>query len=488
MFLKYSDYLDLISADLNPIRKIINDNNISFRDYLNSLDETAESSKSIFLLKFDSNGGDVKILSECCKPGIPEHRANLVLKQLNRISKLASFPDLCIGYEFDDIAPTTGIIPIFSYRKREDSISTILVPDFELYEFNYYSETIYQDKFCFDDKLNRAIFVGSTTGTNKREDRDYTNTIKNIDNDPSIRIEAAKFFNNSNVVFRLPNIVQCDTQETVDYLRTFDFTNPRRIGWQEQFSYKFIISIDGNGPTISRVAITLLSNSILIKYRSRWLAYYHRAMQPGIDYIDISDHEEILYYLDGNALPKENLKEISRNSSEKFSLLLQRSSVERYFATVLNEFRSIFFGADESYIYNRKKIDSVSHFDIDAHFSNIGDVSFWPSLNVYLNGAFIEGITIYPSSSLFKWHNISYQVMFKDGSVSSVAFGGTFCGSRGENKEIIGFRIRAISKELFSLDYEGEFEDGTVVSAHNGEWIANSHYRLIRISFRIFVS
>ncbi len=143
---------------------------------------------------------------------------------------------------------------------------------------------------------------------------------------------------------------------------------------------------------------------------------------------------------------------------------------------------------EKKYIYlaNRLKLEQVAHLDIDAHISNVGDVSFWPCQEVSVQTEnFIEGITIYPSSNLFCWRDISYQVMFEDGTVSEMVLGGQFSGTRHQARKIVGFRMSAKSEQDFQLFYEGEFEDGSTQRVANNSWLQDSLKPLKRIRFDI---
>jgi len=485
MHIHYDELLELMSDDLNNARTLIDQKKMDFDSYITKISHLTAHSKSIYSFCFNKNRTVDRTPPEEKWDAI-ESRVQSVHAQLSRIAGLVYLPDLKIAYEFEDMAHDTEI-PIFSYHKKLGYKGLFLAPDFEIFEQNYYHQNNYHDQVRFDQKLSKAIFVGSTTGTNRQENRGCQNTLQNIHSDPSVRLEAAQCFSkNPKIVFRLPSIVQCDSKETEDYLRSFPFAHPRRIGWQEQFNYKYIISVDGNGPTLSRVAATLLSNSVLLKYESNWIAYYHRLLKPFENYIPIKNHSDVEQVILDSASKSEDHKNIARISSKIFSLLFQRANVERYFGIALNEFRALFLGKDEVYLKNRTKLEQVAHLDIDAHISNIGDVSFWPSMEISAtSGNVIEGITIYPSSALFKWSDITYQVMFEDGTVSSITFGGHFVGSKNESKAIVGFRLHAISEYNFRLKYRGDFLDGTSVIADNGCWVENASSKLTRIIIEI---
>jgi hypothetical protein len=485
MFMFYEDFLLLMESDLHRAQNLLQYGSIDYEAYCNKLDRYAEN-KSILSFKFPPSNGAVICDLEQIKGDWIEARVHTTCNQLNRLTKLISLPNLRISYGFKDMAGDSDI-PIFSYHKKVDYKGIILVPDFEIYEQNYYCMDLYKDAMNFHDKSNKAIFVGSTTGSNANEDRGVQNTIENIASDPSVRIDAAMYFNgNENIIFKLPAIVQCDSKETEDYLRKFSFASPARVEWHEQFKHKFIISVDGNGPTLTRVAATLLSNSVLLKYNSNWIAYYHRVLRPHVNFIPIKSHKEIEDAVNASSGNVDFYEKISREASKDFSLLLKRANVDRYYAAVLNEFYAIFFGKNDTYLANRKKLEQVAHLDIDAHFSNVGDVAFWPCQEVSdPSGNFIEGLTIYPASSLFDWRDISYQVAYEDGTASEMVLGGHFAGSKSQARKIVGFRLVAKSEEQFNLSYSGEFADGSAQRVLNGIWLQHDKSPLKKITFEI---
>lgn len=478
----YDDFLNFMKEDIAGAGELLKS---MPQNFYNAAANAQLQSKSVYAFTIDANN-EVTREPEECKWDAIESRVISVHSQLQRIARFINIQGLKIFYEFEDMTDDRDI-PIFSFHKRVGQLGVIVVPDFEIFEQNYYHRRQFIDPLTFLEKINMAIFVGSTTGTNQRETRGCQNTRENIDNDPSVRVSAAKHFSNSDqVIFRLPNIVQCDNGETEAYLRSFDFCKPRYIGWQEQFAYKYIISVDGNGPTLSRVAIALLSNSLLLKYRSDWISYYHRALQEGVNYIEIKEHSDIEKVVSEFEHNHVLYNRIAENSASLFSSLLTRSNVERYYAAVLNEFRALICGSDDIYNSNRKLLNKTAHLDIDAHISNIGDISFWPEQEISSrDGNCIEGICIYPASAALKWSDIRYQVMFIEGDVSDICFGGEFCGTRNQSRYIKGFRLKINSYSRLNLAYRIEFLDGTILSAVNGCWISHPSSPIIKISIEL---
>ena len=177
-------------------------------------------------------------------------------------------------------------VPVFSFQKRVGQ-TCILLPDVDfLRDRFFYPFNVLQDCLSYNDKASSAIFAGSTSGCPVTED-----TIKRLVHP---RIRAAIFFQNSDCVeFYIPSIVQYDLPRTKELLLSMGLGTPP-VSWSEQFRHKFIISIDGNGATCSRIAITFRSNSAVLKYNSDFILYYFSSLTPWLHYIPVSSEDQIV--------------------------------------------------------------------------------------------------------------------------------------------------------------------------------------------------
>jgi hypothetical protein len=195
-----------------------------------------------------------------------------------------SIPDTMFVLSVGDMAPPGLDTPFFQFQKPAGS-SSILLPDIESIELEYYHQPALTDNIPYATKAPSAIFVGGTSG--------QLNTVETVRNPVAQRLRAAKYFRgHSDVHFLLTSLAQCENTEAEQALRDLGFGGPR-IPWPEQFLHKFIISVDGNGATCSRVVIALKSNSVLLKYDSPHHLYYFRGLLPWRHYIPISVDSDI---------------------------------------------------------------------------------------------------------------------------------------------------------------------------------------------------
>jgi hypothetical protein len=478
----------MMADDIFYIKRSVLMGNMSYQDYVLGIDEIVKNSKSTYAFVFSKERGLVEREPAEVKWDAVEPRVKIVHDWLNRLNRIINIDGFKIAVEFEDM-PKDQDYPVFCYQKRLDYHNIILMPDFEIVENNYFCTQMTRDEKSFVEKNNRAVFYGSTTGTNVLENRVCCNTINNIINDPSRRIDAAKYFSGKDdIIFKLPSVVQCDNDDTVNYLKSLEFTSCDPVDYKAQLENKFLISVDGNGATCSRVAISLLSNSVLLKYDSKWILFYHRLLRPYFNFIPILEHKDVEYILMDLPYSLDYYESISRNSSEIFYNVFNKINVDRYFAVALNELYSTFFGKGTLYYNNKVFLDNKSHLDIYAHFSNVGTLSLWPSYEVFCpDDEILESISIYPASDLFKWYDIYYQVMYEDGSESDLVMGGGWAGEAGKSKYMHGFRIFVNSSRCFSLFCSVYFSDGSIRKVSSGEWCYNLSSPIKMIKFYIEV-
>ncbi len=277
--------------------------------------------------------GDVKVIPK--PPGAstayPPERVNAYRMWIEGTVR-ALFPSLetTIALYPIDGAMTDPPIPVFSFQKAAGN-RTLLLPDIEMLARHDESS---HDDIPYSEKKNHAIFVGSTTGG--------LITPESVSLGRIPRIRSAQFFHDSiDVTFRLPNIVQCDSDETVQLLRSFGFGDGKTTDWNQQFRNKFIISMDGNGASCSRVFMTLSSNSILMKYNSNNILYYFSGMIPWKHYIPIERDENVLYFVDHEKRFPGSFHYIVSNAREFCSKFLSRESAMHYTMNLLRLYNQI---------------------------------------------------------------------------------------------------------------------------------------------------
>jgi len=238
--------------------------------------------------------------------------------------------DMLLALDGDDIAAEISGVPLFAFQK-DDASRKILLPDVDFFHSHWYRQPI--DHIPNGDKIVKACFVGSSTGGLLSEqsiaDRAY----------PRLRA-AAHFVDSPLVEFRIARAVQCDTEATKALLeRQHYFGKP--MSWADQFSYRFLISIDGNGAACSRPLIALKSNATLIKYRSPFSLYYFSAMVAGRDYIDVVTDEDVEEVVKLELSSPGHFKPVAESGQRFAARYLNHTSVLDYTGALLREYGRI---------------------------------------------------------------------------------------------------------------------------------------------------
>jgi hypothetical protein len=260
-------------------------------------------------------------------------RAQLYRSTIERLVREYSLVGSCeMLVQIGDGSMDYRHMPSFAFQKVRGA-ATILIPDVDLLSMNLDDPSL-QDGLRFEEKAKHAIFVGSTTG-------------RNIDAEVVLsgkheRLRAAVSFRDApGVTFELPSVAQCDSPETEQLIANLGITGRRR-SWQEQFGSRYLISMDGNGATCSRVAIALRSQSVLVKYNSAHMLYYFHGLRPWVHYIPMrldTQLIELVENADATFDRDENIATQGRDFAERY---LSRAAIDRYFADVLRRYIAIF--------------------------------------------------------------------------------------------------------------------------------------------------
>ena len=227
-------------------------------------------------------------------------------------------------------------VPVFAFQKIEGS-HKILVPDPDFFYYRFYEDESLRDNVCYPDKIDKAIFVGSTTSGG---------SIISLDDVRSLsvpRLKSAIYFRDNPLVdFLLPAIVQCENEQVENALRELGF-GVGRSSWLQQFQYKSLLSMDGNGATCSRVVVAMKSNSVLLKYQSNCLLYYFQGLRPWLHYVPILDDDDVVSVVEYQARNPEALSYISEESKSFHGQFLEKEPVHRYMGCLLRMYREVIY-------------------------------------------------------------------------------------------------------------------------------------------------
>ena len=361
--------------------------------------------------------------------------------------------------------------PVFCFQKAVGA-NAMLLPDIDMLLSDFYQDPGVQDRIAYRDKMQAAVFVGSTTGG--------TISPELARNNGTPRLRAANFFTgNDRVVFSLPNIVQFSNEEARILLEQKPYCRKDFMSWQEQLQRRFILSMDGNGATCSRVAVALASNSVLLKYESPEQLYYFRGLQRWLHYVPVPDDAAVDKLLDMEALTPAIFEAIARNGRRFATEYLSRERVTDYVVKLLIAYGACF--SDQAPLEARAaqaspptapptsqlppmKAAPRTGLFLLAHVENHGDVlaeaNGWVGRQG--SGLRIEGFS-FSLASVGSNRAIRCRAVQADGSLGEAMQGGSFCGTRSQNTPLFGFVIEVPADAGRAVSYEATFIDGTAL-------------------------
>jgi hypothetical protein len=227
----------------------------------------------------------------------------------------------------------TATAPIFAFQKPPGS-HAILLNDPDFISNAFYPRVPCADPYPYDRKIDKAVFVGATTGAMHTEE-----SVAEL-RDPRLRAGVA-FRDSQEVDFKLPKITQCTTEAAAERIRALGFGHGQ-YDWGYQFGYKFMISMDGNGATCARLALALKSRSVLLKYDSPHELYYSSGLVPWLHYIPIGSDQQVVDIVRMECDQPGRFRYVSEEGRRFYNRYLTRQGVmtyasrliEMYFSTI----------------------------------------------------------------------------------------------------------------------------------------------------------
>ena len=217
--------------------------------------------------------------------------------------------------------------PVFAFQKVIGS-RKILLPDPEFFYMHFYNKSDYHDLTPYLEKIDKAVFVGSTTGGGI-----ITKTAIREGLIP--RLQSALAFRNSQEVnFQLPALVHCESAEVEAEIRALGF-GVGRLDWPQQLLYKSLISMDGNGAACSRLALGLKSNSVVLKYDSNCLLFYFHGLTPWLHYVPVSEDKDVTEAVIEQRVHPERYAFIASESFDFFHRYLTKGALLTYTSLLL---------------------------------------------------------------------------------------------------------------------------------------------------------
>ena len=390
--------------------------------------------------------------------GIRAHFFLSLLRDAVRLFGVQGSARICLFVADEYVSDLRG--PAFFFQKPEGGRG-LLLPDIDLIILGYCADSDgrFGDPIPWEHKSEHAIFVGSTTGN-------VPLTARHVQERTNARIRAATYFRGrSEVTFELPNICQEDNGETRKLIESLNIAGPGR-SWAEQQHSRYQISLDGNGATCARVAISLHSHSVLMKYSSPNILYYFEGIKPWEHYIPIIKDIDVLRALADAPRFEKMHHNIAMNSRQFAQQFLTRYGILSYTARIIRSYINA-FGDDGGEIGER---NNVALIDSRTHLYGLGDhyagFSGWNGSE----GRAIEGFALIPANGIIA-DQLSYAAVAQDGTQFEVSDGGQYCGTRGRSLALCGMSVALHDdiKAQYSLSVSERFADGYERTSSGGD-------------------
>ena len=367
-----------------------------------------------------------------------------------------------LAMDMHDGAFESETAPMFAFQKPVGS-HAVLLNEIDAIGSNFYSIGDVQDGIAYGDKRPSAVFVGGSTGMN--------HTCESVRRLEAERLRAGVFLCGDPCVdYRLPLLSQFAEPQAEAMVRQVGFGRGA-TSWREQFQHKFMLSLDGNGATCSRVAIALKSNGVLMKYNSPHMLHYFTSLEPWRHYIPIAHDAEAPLYVEVERNEPGRFAAIAEQSRDFYEAYLTREAqlayaselLESYFASFEREASSPGWRESEP----RASVSAAAWRDEGwvevggwAHVSGRGDVQATGNLFGEAMGKRpIEGFLLEPPYGV-DLGDLQYQAVGLDGEGEWVNLG-AFAGSRSEGRPLRGLRMRSRTGDAFTCQLAASFLDGS---------------------------
>lgn len=261
-------------------------------------------------------------------------RTNHYRTLLTEVLRLGRSDDrFLLAMDLADIPMEHDAWPVFGFQKRAAS-TNLLLPDVDFFHHAWYQDD--SDPLQYEGKSNTACFVGSSTGASLDADA--------VERDASPRLHlASRFLNDDRVVFKIAHAAHCDSEATRRSLMAKPyFAEPMR--WDEQLKHRFLLSIDGNGATCSRVVKSLKSHGVLVKFQSEYGLYYFPLLRSDQHLLEVSSPEQVWRILDIESQDPGHHRAVAAAGQAFAAQYLSAPAVVHYTRLMLRQYAALLLG------------------------------------------------------------------------------------------------------------------------------------------------
>ncbi len=127
-----------------------------------------------------------------------------------------------------------------------------------------------------------------------------------------------------------------------EVIELLDGYQKEKVTEEDHLKYKYLVSVDGNAATGTRVPWIMLSNSVLVKQESNKIQWYYSALKPGFHYVpiknDLTDIITQYRWLEEN---QPEIQSIINNANRFVENNLTSEDIESHAVILLNAYSKI---------------------------------------------------------------------------------------------------------------------------------------------------
>jgi hypothetical protein len=200
---------------------------------------------------------------------------------IERLARWFALPDLSVLLYFGDYVDRDAVhAPVLCFCRRRERAGQVLVPDFEMLRGHERSDRRVDRAAArtpWESRVPRAFWRGVTTGG--RFDEPGWETI------PRARLVAAARSHPDLIDARFTRLVQ--GAETNAVLRESGWRS-HAVSPVDSLRFRYLIDVDGNGSSWSRLRWLLRSGSLVLKQSSEFLQWYYPWLEGGRHYVPVA--------------------------------------------------------------------------------------------------------------------------------------------------------------------------------------------------------
>jgi EGF-domain serine glucosyl/xylosyltransferase len=194
---------------------------------------------------------------------------------------------------------------------------------------------------AWNQKIDKVFWRGATTGDF------YDYNIRNFDKLPRLTsvILSALYPDliDSRFSSYSPQVSQDQSYRDIKKVFSLLFKqDSNRVNAEGHLKYKYLLSMDGNAATGTRVAWIMLSNSVLFKQETNKMQWYYSALKPYVNYVPLNKRlTNIFSQIQWMKANDAEIRQISNNAQEFTENNLMPEHIEAHIVLLLNEYAKI---------------------------------------------------------------------------------------------------------------------------------------------------